>query len=75
MSGKRTSLELQAGPTDDRLELWQLSKDELTVSVDNPWAGSTETGFGYTCTISVSREQAAQMVRFICEVYDWKSIP
>lgn len=33
----------------------------LNVSVDNPWAGSTETGFGATCYVDLSKDD---MIKF-----------
>lgn len=49
---------------DDSLEarFWQ---GKFSISVENPWAGSTETGFGYTCNVDLTDDQARQLADFI----------
>lgn len=35
--------------------------DGLTVTVEEPWAGDTETGFGRACTVRISIDQAREL--------------
>lgn len=37
----------------------------ISIEVDNPWAGSTETGFGYTCHVDLTTDQARQVAAFL----------
>lgn len=37
----------------------------VSIAVDNPWAGSTDTGFGYTCYVSLSVEKAHELGRWL----------
>lgn len=39
--------------------------DVVSISVNNPWAGSTETGFGATCYVSLTVEQAHELGRWL----------
>jgi len=50
----------------DALEAISL-RDGITISIENPWAGSTDTGFGYTCSIRISPKQAEEFGRWLCE--------
>jgi hypothetical protein len=38
---------------------------EAYVSMENPWAGSTETGFGATTSITLTREQCRELTDFL----------
>jgi hypothetical protein len=40
-------------------------RGQFSVEVDNPWAGSTETGFGYTCSVNLTDDQARELAAFI----------
>jgi hypothetical protein len=37
----------------------------LTVTVEEPWAGDTETGFGRACTIRISKEQGRELAEWL----------
>jgi hypothetical protein len=34
-------------------------------TVEEPWAGCTETGFGQQCSIGLNREQAQQLLEWL----------
>jgi hypothetical protein len=62
-------------PVNDRFELRSPSGDntaefffderDLNISIDNPWAGDTETGFGYTTSIYVPRKHAKALAEWL----------
>ena len=35
------------------------------LDIENPWAGDTNTGFGYTAHISLEKEQAEKLSKYI----------
>ncbi len=37
----------------------------VTIEIDEPWAGSTETGFGQTCSLGLSLDEAEQFANYI----------
>jgi hypothetical protein len=41
--------------------------DEMHFEIDEPWAGSTETGFGATTSIYLPRADAIELVRWMAE--------
>jgi predicted sugar kinase len=43
---------------------------EFYIEVDNPWAGSTETGFGYTCHASLNIGHATLLRDWLTERLD-----
>jgi hypothetical protein len=49
------------GFTGDNLEISVRGDGALYVEIDNPWAGSTEEGFGQTTAITVSRDAAEDL--------------
>jgi hypothetical protein len=38
---------------------------QLTIEIEEPWAGSTETGFGQTCSIGLDLDGAEAFARWI----------
>lgn len=38
---------------------------EVYLTIDNPWAGDTETGFGRDASVSLDKEQAAELAVFL----------
>ena len=36
-------------------------RDKLHISIDNPWAGCTESGFGAVTSITLTRAQAVKL--------------
>lgn len=42
--------------------------NEITLAIDNPWAGDSVSGFGRTCTINISREQARKIAQWLLQV-------
>jgi hypothetical protein len=52
---------------DDSIEVYRYG-DTVTIEIDEPWAGSTETGFGQTCSIGLSLEEAKKLAEFILNV-------
>ena len=41
--------------------------DGVTLSVDNPWAGSSEAGFGETCSVRLDKDQVQQLAAWLTE--------
>jgi hypothetical protein len=39
--------------------------DIVTIEIDEPWAGSTETGFGQTCSVGLSLDEAERLANYI----------
>lgn len=50
--------------TEDLLTI-KPSGTKLTVKIDEPWAGDSETGFGRECSIDIDKETAAQLIEFL----------
>lgn len=42
-------------------------RGKLNIQVENPWAGSTDTGFGYTCYVDMDAERAIAFANWILE--------
>jgi len=59
---------------DDALEGWFYG-GKILVSVENPWAGSTETGFGYTCQLELTAAQARKLADWLNALADKNSRP
>lgn len=59
-------LKLEDGPSyvGNNIEMyWR--EDRLYITCETPWSGCTESGFGHSCSVSVDKEQAAQIIEFI----------
>ena len=53
--------------TGDRLEVtWH--GGIANFEIENPWAGSTETGFGYTTDCSLNREQVLRLAHWLMKM-------
>lgn len=52
------------GLSEDSMEI-TCRNDTVNISVENPWAGSTETGFGATCYIHMTVDKAHEVGRFL----------
>lgn len=39
--------------------------DAITITVEEPWAGDTETGFGRHCSIRIQKEQAREFAAWL----------
>lgn len=46
-----------AGGVGDEVQFNRLANGRLDIEICEPWAGSTETGFGSTSSITLSKEQ------------------
>lgn len=53
----------QAG-SEDSLEVTAYG-DGFTISVDNPWAGDTESGFGASCSVRLNTENARELAEWL----------
>jgi hypothetical protein len=49
----------QPDRSDDTLTAVRNPDGSVTIEIDEPWAGDTESGFGRTCSIELSPQQAA----------------
>jgi hypothetical protein len=65
-------------PISDRLEFCEdgfagneveffFDADGLNINIENPYAGSTDTGFGYTCNISIPIEKAREIAEWLLQ--------
>lgn len=48
------------------IEVW-IRDDGAFLSIENPWAGDSETGFGQTTTISLTADQARQIAKYLID--------
>lgn len=48
----------------DSFQISTIDGNQFTFEIEEPWAGSTETGFGATCRATIGIEQ-------LKEIYDW----
>jgi hypothetical protein len=69
MKKRRELLEIEISDScGDKIEV--LAKDDgITVTVEEPWAGDTETGFGRHCQISLPHEAAKKVRDFLIDRY------
>ncbi len=44
---------------------FRFEKDKLYISIENPWCGDTESGFGATTCINLDKEAAKQLYDLI----------
>jgi hypothetical protein len=58
----RQSDMFQAEEGSNTFEAYFMGDGQLHVAVDNPWAGSTETGFGATTYFNLSPEDATKLI-------------
>jgi hypothetical protein len=56
---------LEANDNGDSVTIDRLSDGRFTIEIEEPWAGDSETGFGRTCSVAVSREQLMEMHAWI----------
>ena len=65
----------EAGTCGDSLQAHIRNDGRLTISVDNPWAGSTESGFGESGYADLPKDAAIALARFILETLGEKPTP
>lgn len=49
------------------IQFTEMEKNVLRVEIDNPWSGDTESGFGRTAHINLSRDGAEELLAFLTE--------
>lgn len=49
---------------DNSLEAYFL-EDKLYVSIDNPWRGDSESGFGQECSINLDKSAIKDLIKFL----------
>lgn len=60
----RLIIEADAGGGDE-VQFTKLKGGTLNIEIDEPWAGSTETGFGATTSIDLNKEHVARLVAWL----------
>ena len=61
MKGKRFSIEIKpAGSVSDTMTVTG-SETEISITLDHPWAGDSQSGFGQELTSSFNREQVLEL--------------
>lgn len=63
---KEASMHFELGGADRTLDI-EIYGNELGITIDAPWAGSTEGGFGETLSAELTAEQAVQVARWILD--------
>jgi len=43
---------------------------QVTIQIEEPWAGSTETGFGQSCSMGLSLDDAESLGRWLLATVD-----
>jgi hypothetical protein len=51
----------------DSINVSIVGRDEIHIEIDEPWAGSTETGFGATTGTRLDRQTVAALVEWLLE--------
>jgi hypothetical protein len=62
----------QCGEADcghDELAIVRNRDGGFTITVEEPWAGDTETGFGRTCSITISNKMFRQLMEWLVRYY------
>ena len=49
----------------DNISVTMSGNDEVSIYIQNPWAGDTETGFGQTCNIRLLKGDAIALGHFL----------
>lgn len=58
---------VQSSIADNSLECtWYGGK--LNIAIDNPWAGDTESGFGYTCSVEMPIDKAVELAHWLLKI-------
>jgi hypothetical protein len=60
----RLIIEVDAG-VGDEVQFTKMGDGLLNIEIDEPWAGSTETGFGATASVSLNKEQVARLITWL----------
>ena len=60
----RIVIETESG-VGDEIQFTKMPDGGLDIEIEEPWAGCTETGFGATASITLSREQADALLKFL----------
>lgn len=53
------------GTTGDNLQASRVHSGHVVMTIENPWSGDTETGFGRSGSITLTPEQVARLVAFL----------
>ena len=64
--GTRLVIEVDGG-VGDEIQVTKKADGSLHIEIEEPWAGSTETGFGATTSVTLSPEQAIALMKFLCK--------
>jgi hypothetical protein len=59
------TFELRQGEHSENTAEFHFDDRDLNITVDNPWSGSTETGFGATCSVHVPKEKARELAEWL----------
>jgi hypothetical protein len=54
----------------ESLEVTLQQDDEFEFQIDNPWAGDSESGFGRTENVRLTRDQAVKLRDFLNKMLD-----
>lgn len=65
---KESALHYELGGAGRTLDIEVYGK-ELNLTIDAPWAGSTEGGFGETLSATLTKEQALELAKWINEQF------
>lgn len=49
------------------VEFTDMGERGIMIEIDAPWAGSTESGFGQTISMTISRTQACELAQWIAD--------
>ena len=55
----------EAGNDDKGLQVVETTGGKLSFSANNDWCGSTETGFGATVTVDITKEDAKRLLELL----------
>jgi hypothetical protein len=55
----------EGSTTGDSFEAEVDREGRLVIGIEQPWAGSTEYGFGQSCAFTMTKDQARQLAAFL----------
>lgn len=61
---KRLVIEIDGG-VGDEIQVTKYDDGSLYIEIEEPWAGSTETGFGASTSVTLSPDQAIALMKFL----------
>lgn len=61
---RRLIIEIDGG-NGDEIQVTKYADGSIYIEIEEPWSGSTETGFGARTSVTLSPDQASALMKFL----------